>query len=342
MHLKSDGPEIWRTKADTESLMWWSLRSLDTLLSSITGRSSSISDRDCNLSLPRLLAPNEAQQISVGRLQTHLKINIIAHWGLSLLYSINARGLAQYTIQKRVLRLTAELETLWPAVLSHQRPMLHYHWFYTMILITRPCLSRSMAHNDVSSPAVGLSELSERCVQAAQSLVGLFPEQPSEDIFRSGPWWCMTHYIMQAMDVLILSLSASGENSKIFDSSIPNSIKKLILWLQWMAPKDAMAQRALTAILESRQRAGDNTFTDLREQDDLDIYGEYALPRWDLGLGIGAGPAQYLNDAGGLEDLVPSIEPAGALPSPQRHPGFLPIPPGFNDAFSSSQGMWDW
>lgn len=152
----------------------------------------------------------------------------------------------------------------------------------------------------------------------------------------------MTYYIMQAMDVLVQALPVLDEDSKIADSSVPQSLKKLILWLQWMAPKDATAHRALAAVLESRQRAGDDTFVEFSNQDTPDLYGEYALPRWDLGLGIGSGPAQFMNEAGGPEDLVASIEPAGALQPPQRQPGFLPIPPGYNSGFPISQNMWDW
>ena len=342
LHLKNDGPEVWHTRIDAKSLTWWSLRSLDTLLSSITGRPSAISVHDCNSSFPRSLSQDEARQRSIIFLQTNLRIAVIAQWALSSLYSVSAADLPQQVLQERTIRLTAELETLLPAILDHERLILHFNWLYTMILITRPFLHHIATHidDDTAAPPEAC-ELAKQCLRAAHSTARLFPEQPNESIFRNGPWWCLTHYIMHAMSVLLLVPPTSSAEPSTASPSTPHSIDKLVRWLQWMKLRDAMAARALAAVLESRRRTGDDAFIDLFAQDSPGPYPEYSLPLWDLGIGIDGGPAPFMNDADELDDLVATAEPPPAQAQAQTQLGLLPLPPRYNSAFTGSQNIWD-
>jgi hypothetical protein len=306
----------------------------------MTGRPSAISVQDCNLSLPRILSQDGGRQRSTVFLQINIKITVIAQRALSSLYPINAVNLSQRTIEERTTRLTTELETLLPAILDRERLILHFNWLYTMILITKPCfhhITTQIDDDPESSPEV--CELARQCLRAAQSTVRLFPEQPNDNIFRNGPWWCMTQYIMNAMNVLLLVPPTPSTDPSITTPSIPQSIDKLVRWLHWMKPYDPMALRALAAIPESRRRTGDISFADMFPQDSPDLFAEYALPPWDLGTGIDAGPVPFINDADELGGLVATTE----LPQAQAQapPGLLPLPPRYNSGFPGSQSIWD-
>jgi hypothetical protein len=331
LHLKDEDTEVWHTRVDAKSLAWWSLRSLDTLLSSLTGRPSAISVDDCNLSLPSNFSQDESRPRATIFLQTNLKITVIAHCALSSLYSVSAADLPKRSLTDRISKLTIELETILPAILDRERLILHFNWLYTMILVTRPYLHHMIRIGDESASSPDERELAKQCLRAAQSTVRLFPEQPNDNIFRNGPWWCITPYIMHTMSVLLSVPPTLNTESSTASPSIPQSIDKLVRWLQWMKPRDPMAARALAAVLDSRRRSGDDLFP----QDSPVKYNEYALPAWDLSMGTGmaAGPAHFMDDAVELDDLVASVEP---------QPVVLPLPPRYHHASAASQGIWDW
>jgi hypothetical protein len=340
LHLKDDDSEVWHTRVDAKSLAWWNLRSLDTLLSSLTGRPSAISVEDCNLSLPGSFSQDETRQRATKFLQINLKITVIAHCALSSLYSVSAADLSQRSLTDRITKLITELETLLPAILDRERLILHFNWLYTMILVTRPYLRHIMIRiDDEPESSPDARELAKQCLRAAQGTVRLFPEQPNDNIFRNGPWWCITPYIMHTMSVLLSVPPTLNSESSAASPSIPQSIDKLVRWLQWMKPRDPMAARALAAVLDSRRRAGDDSFADLFPQDSPDMYNEYALPPWDLSMstGMAAEPVHFMDDAVELEDLVASVEPQS-----QPQPGVLPLPPRYNNAFAGSQNIWNW
>jgi hypothetical protein len=340
LHLEDDDAEVWHTRVDAKSLAWWSLRSLDTLLSSLTGRPSAISVDDCNLSLPNNFSQDESRQRAIIFLQTNLKITVIAHCALSSLYSVSAADLPQRSLTDRITKLTIELETLLPAILDRERLILHFNWLYTMILVTRPYLRHIMIRiGDESESSPDERELAKQCLRAAQSTVRLFPEQPNDNIFRNGPWWCITPYIMHTMSVLLSVPPTLNTESSTSSPSIPQSIDKLVRWLQWMKPRDPMAARALAAVLDSRRRSGDDSFADLFPQESPEMYNEYALPAWDLSMstGVVTGPAHFMDDAVELDGLVASVEPQS-----QPQPGVLPLPPRYNHAFAGSQSTWEW
>jgi hypothetical protein len=179
MHLKPPAttPEFSRTELLAHT--WWALRTLECLLSAITHRPSSFPLNDCNVALPT----------ASSQLQLYVKITITTQWALSSLYTVKAATLPWRDIQDRVARLKSELEGLAPQI-TDSRLMAHFAWLDAMMIVTRPCLGTCEQN------------VAGHCVQAAQTVAQLLPDQPSRHVFENMPWWCLRHYIKRAMGVL--------------------------------------------------------------------------------------------------------------------------------------------
>jgi hypothetical protein len=65
LHLRNEDPGADATKKETLARTWWSLHSIECLVSSITGRPSVISIEDCTIPLPQV--PPEQQPGSKRR-----------------------------------------------------------------------------------------------------------------------------------------------------------------------------------------------------------------------------------------------------------------------------------
>jgi hypothetical protein len=70
------------------------------------------------------------------------------------------------------------------------------HYWSTRILITRPCLCRieRRIKNESDLSAKFNAEMSTTCVNAAQELMELFPDEPSQEfVYKKAPWWDVVH-----------------------------------------------------------------------------------------------------------------------------------------------------
>lgn len=127
--------------------------------------------------------------------------------------------------------------------------MLNMLYQSTKILITRPCLCRldrripnqtTISNNFDRSAAL-------ICVEAAQSIAGLLPVAMSDNIvkfYEFGPWWQMTHLIMQALVVLCLEIVLQAMCAAEDRQELIPSLKKLLQWLRIMRGSNNMAVRA--------------------------------------------------------------------------------------------------
>ncbi|KAI7968628.1 hypothetical protein EIK77_004982 [Talaromyces pinophilus] len=85
---------------------------------------------------------------------------------------------------------------------SQEQTVLALHYYSARTTLYRPC-----------SPFrryVGLKEeenayISQRCLQAALSLIAVFPDVTDLDwVYNMIPWWCMHHFLMQASTMLVI------------------------------------------------------------------------------------------------------------------------------------------
>jgi hypothetical protein len=96
------------------------------------------------------------------------------------------------------------------------------------------------------------NRIAASCVQAAEDMTKLFPDEPDEEyIYEQGPWWCIIHYIMQAIAVFLLEIAYqaahTGPNRR---TEILWCIKKLLKWLRCLMPENPVAERANKVVLD--------------------------------------------------------------------------------------------
>ncbi|KAH7090233.1 fungal-specific transcription factor domain-containing protein [Paraphoma chrysanthemicola] len=336
LHLRCQDDYPYSGRSETLARTWWSLRSLDCFLSSTIGRPTAFPIQDSNTPLPRDQPTTQHGMSSASTLQIYTRISIITQWALSTLHTIRAATMPWQEIQDRVVKLKTGLEALLPQISDRERLMLHFSWFDSMILITRPMLSPQRSQHDLSDQMRHVSDAMARdCVQAARGVTRLLPDEPDERIFRNGPWWCLAHYIMRAMAVFLLAMSPQVLQVHT-DLVLP--VKKLIRWLQWMRQDDPVASHGLNAVLNTlRKGVNQMDFASVFEQEPLDEYGtEYlhSAGGWPV-----AAEPQYMSDFQVFDDYMVA---GGANQGLGIHaqPDLLPMPPTYGNPYADNNAAW--
>ncbi|KAF2729595.1 hypothetical protein EJ04DRAFT_446943, partial [Polyplosphaeria fusca] len=181
LHLRNENPSAALQRKEALVRTWWGLHSVETLLSTITGRPSIISDNDCTVPLPGLM-PGEEGQVQLEKLirrssqttspygnsnrsvaapiigsylDANVRINLITQKVLTRLYSPSVASESWERVQGTITSLLAELDE-WaevalpdpsqsgapPIKSPRHRQSLHFQYNSATILITRPCLCR--------------------------------------------------------------------------------------------------------------------------------------------------------------------------------------------------------
>lgn len=207
LQLRSANPSTPLAKKETLVRTWWSLRYLECLLSTITGHPCVIPNDNCNVPLPRILPEEQSKQSTVLFLEAESKIGFIVQTALAKLYSVRAAITHWRDVHKAIVSLTSELDKWAQTTIpddtgptpnlhsQRERLLLRFSYFSTRILVTRPCLCPPKRRIEAREESVGFDQkMAEVCVQAAQDLTQLLPEQPDIQWIREGPWWCLVHY----------------------------------------------------------------------------------------------------------------------------------------------------
>ncbi|RDW74665.1 putative C6 transcription factor [Aspergillus mulundensis] len=133
---------------------------------------------------------------------------------------------------------------------ERERLSLAFSYYSTKILITQPCLSRILSQVpwDIQSETF-CTTVTGNCIDMASLMLELLPDSLDLAwVYRMSPWWCIVHYIMQAITVLLISLLIKAKTNTIQDSRTVDNISKAAGWLSVLAVKDPSAQRAWAAI----------------------------------------------------------------------------------------------
>lgn len=128
-----------------------------------------------------------------------------------------------------------------------QRMTLGFSYYSTLILINRPCLCRiDRKIPDESDRAKTFNrETAARCVRAALNMLDLLPDEPNAiHVYKSTPWWCLVHFLMQAATVSMLELSFRADHMCDGVDEVFNSAKKALGWLRNLSEEDESARRA--------------------------------------------------------------------------------------------------
>jgi hypothetical protein len=203
----------------------------------------------------------------VSFLQACVKVAVIMQKALSKLYlPRTSMGPWQQT-QKEITLLTREIdewvaealpEGLGPVdstqehCAQREQLLLRFHYHSARLVVSRPSLCRLERRIKVQSVASATFDqnTAKTCLHAAHEITRLFPDQPDlMFIYQRTPWWCIVHYIMQAIAVFLLEMSSeTGTAQKGEDLS--KSIDKLVRWLRSMSPGNPVAKRAYEVVMD--------------------------------------------------------------------------------------------
>jgi hypothetical protein len=193
-----------------------------------------------------------------------IMLSIIVQDISSLLYSAATIIRPSEEIQLQVIHLNQRLDQ-WTSLLPREfnfqisdmqsdtifvqeRKILGFQLCSARMLLTRPYLSGKRQLHQEHEEAGFSNSMGNICIQSAKAVVDLLPDILSARfIYDQGPWWCIVHYMMQAVAVLLLGLSHPFSMSYT-KTTIVQCIGKIIQHLQFM--QDSIAQRAFKVALE--------------------------------------------------------------------------------------------
>lgn len=339
LHLEQSTDQQWLGRTVMLRRTWWTVRTLESLLSSITSRSSVLLNQGSVVPLPQIPSHNEEERQITANFNIYAKIGVIAHDALLTLYPVRVRPLTQQNIESYFAKPKSDLETLLPEINDRKHSMLHFAWFDAMILITRPGLFLSTNDSVPEETVPDMQEVARTCIKAAHAMTRLLSNEPSANIFQNGPWWCLVHYIMRAMTVFLLVMSRQTQWPGQLYLEIVISAKKLIHWLQWMRPNDRVADCALQIVLNTVKHASYHAdFAEFLEGKTLGSLEGFTFGNDEW---MGDFDSDYtFNPIGGLDhSLDPVAERTDEMQSP-LHSGELSPAPG--EPLGVTNNPWVW
>ncbi|KAJ5214893.1 hypothetical protein N7468_010572, partial [Penicillium chermesinum] len=142
--------------------------------------------------------------------------------------------------------------------LALQRARLAFQFFTTKLVITQPCL-RHLAYQPVGSPASGhqCDAMATVCVQTAKQMLSIFPDAfDASFLYRICPWWCILHYIVQSLTILLIELFTRSHPGTIESLGLAKDIRRAMHWLREMAARDSSSHQAFSVFRDILARHG--------------------------------------------------------------------------------------
>jgi hypothetical protein len=213
LHVQHDDQTVSTTQRQSMVCTWWSLYSLESLLSSITGRPSIIPDEDITAPLPSAFASDQTQRAGVVNFDFHIadtNLNLLTQQIISNLYTQRKSAPSWVYVQQTTVLLVADLDK-WavdhiPGLLSQEWNSTHMpqrevyllklQYYRLKILCTRPSLRRVERCLEAGIDAsTSLDEsVAEACVRAAHDVASLLASEPHiKSVYEKGPWWTIVH-----------------------------------------------------------------------------------------------------------------------------------------------------
>ncbi|KAL4969445.1 Zn(II)2Cys6 transcription factor [Aspergillus stella-maris] len=272
LNLRASSDDIDPVSKETRTQIWWSIFSIEHLLTSMTGRASSVDYRSMSLYPP--IPYDEGQfdssklhnllasiQVREERLQWTVHANdlnlnertqwfrslpatqslyffllvdlfLITHAAVLAVYGLTAKnGTGQSEIPRHQEKLYTWLSNLKPPFAftnedgkldvdrtSKSQVSLALEFYSSQIILARPCLTRPdvKAGTNIRFPRSRFgNDTAKTCIHSAVALIAVLPETPDTDwILHKTPWWCILHFIMQALTVLLMQLSIGPIRTK--------------------------------------------------------------------------------------------------------------------------------
>lgn len=231
-----------------------------------------------------------------------------------------------------------------------ERTLLGFQFYSAKILLTRPYFSGGSQSRkeakDVAASA-GISRPTSLCVDAAKKEVDMLPDQPGPFfLWKYGPWWCIVHYLMQALAVLLLALDSSTTSSHD-RADLATYLKKIVRSLRCMNDMTArtayrIAFRSFDMVAKRASIPMDDMWAEhnLHERNTgPDVMGaanmEFGGYQMDTGSGYGPSVEAFIPIMS-ISGPPPSIVPTSLFPNPLAMPTAFPSHSGgplVNDSF---------
>jgi hypothetical protein len=158
------------------------------------------------------------------------ELAVITRSILNSLYSAPRTGKSGWETQQNISRL-GQLLDRWMLSLpkdvdfrlsvnddtrfNRKRALIGFQAYSATILLTRPCIGAYEPSREEGSEPSFAERMENKCIEAAQMIVDLLPGEPSSHlVYKKGPWWCIIHHLMQAISVLLLTLSQARIRSQ--------------------------------------------------------------------------------------------------------------------------------
>ncbi|KAI9373580.1 fungal-specific transcription factor domain-containing protein [Aspergillus egyptiacus] len=131
---------------------------------------------------------------------------------------------------------------------ERERLSLAFSFYSTKILITQPCLGRLLRQASFDTQVETFcTNTAATCIEFASQMLELLPDSPDLCwVYRSSPWWCLVHYVMQATTTLLISLFVKEKANVLQHPRTIELVTKAADWLGSLGAKDPAAQRALS------------------------------------------------------------------------------------------------
>ncbi|OQE43103.1 hypothetical protein PENCOP_c003G01107 [Penicillium coprophilum] len=137
------------------------------------------------------------------------------------------------------------------------RASLAFRFYATKLIILQPCMRRLSQSSEASPPGTVCDRMAALCVQMADQMLELLPEEPDLTwLYGVAPWWCILHNIMQSTTILLTELFMRTHTGTTKAVHITEKIKKATRWLKKMSTKDLSSQRAWLICMDLLSRHG--------------------------------------------------------------------------------------
>lgn len=159
------------------------------------------------------------------------------------------------------------------------------HYYSARITLGRPCLCRRDARQKGPNPSFS-HDMAVITLDSACHMLDLIPDEPNAiQLYQIAPWWCVLHYLMQAVTVMLLELSFGTVHKPEEEERFINLSKKAIRWLYAMSEQSIASRRAWQLCDLSLRKLAQGMKYDIS---DMPTYPYNPEPTTT----IGSGPAQ--------------------------------------------------
>ncbi|KAL4933013.1 Zn(II)2Cys6 transcription factor [Aspergillus undulatus] len=129
---------------------------------------------------------------------------------------------------------------------ERQRWSLAFRYYSLRITLSRPSLCRSERQRP-SNEASALSQqrIARICIDSACELLDSLPDKPDALwLVQVSPWWCVLHYLMQSITVLLIEMEFCVRFRADGASHITQHLEKGLEWLHSLGSISIPSQRA--------------------------------------------------------------------------------------------------